>query len=200
MARLRRLITTRRASRTGRVFEEVLSEHVDALYRTALRLCRGREADAEDLMQEVALRAFRQFRELRDIEAARSWFFTTLMRTHLNRVRMAQRHPEVSMDDLDEFAFEQALEEWRGSDTPDHALDRARLADRLESALDALHPGARAVVWLVDVEGFRQREVATMLRIPEGTVASRLYRGRHELRERLRAHHADRRHRARGEG
>lgn len=193
-------MTARRASRTGRVFEEVLGEHFDALYRSALRLCRGREADAEDLMQEVALRAFRQFRELRDIEAARSWLFTTLMRTHLNSMRSAQRHPEVAIDDLDEVAFERALEEWRGSDTPDGALDRARLADRLESALDALHPALRAVIWLVDVEGFRQREVATMLRIPEGTVASRLYRGRQELRERLRAHSAERPHRTRGEG
>lgn len=182
------------------MFEEVLSEHFDALYRTALRLCRGREADAEDLMQEVALRAFRRFRELRDLEAARSWFFTTLMRTHLNRVRTTQRHPEVAMDDLDEFAFEQALEEWRGVETPDRAFDRTRLAERLESALDALDPALRAVIWLVDVEGFRQREVATMLRIPEGTVASRLYRGRHELRERLQAHRAERRHRTWGEG
>lgn len=182
------------------MFEEVLSEHLDALYRTALRLCRGREADAEDLMQEMALRAFRHFRELRDLEAARSWFFTTLMRTHLNRVRTTQRHPEVAMDDLDEFAFEQALEEWRGVETPDRALDRARLAERLESALDALDPALRTVIWLVDVEGFRQREVATMLRIPEGTVASRLYRGRHELRERLRAYRAERRHRTLGEG
>lgn len=182
------------------MFEEVLSEHFDALYRTALRLCRGREADAEDLMQEAALRAFRQFGELRDIEAARSWFFTTLMRTHLNQVRTAQRHPEVAIDDLDELAFERALEEWRVLDTPDRALDRARLADRLETALDALDPTLRAVIWLVDVEGFRQREAATMLRIPEGTVASRLYRGRHELREQVRTHTAERRHRTRGKG
>lgn len=182
------------------MFEEVLTEHFDALYRTALRLCRGHAADAEDLMQEVALRAFRQFHELREIEAARSWFFTILLRTHLNRVRTATRHPEVAIEDLDDTAFERALEAWRVPDAPDRVFDRARLADQLAGALDALDPALRAVVWLVDVEGFRQRDVATMLRIPEGTVASRLYRARRELRGRLPMDRAERRHRTQREG
>lgn len=137
-------------------------------------------------MQEVALRAFRRFGELRDVEAARSWLFTILLRTHLNRVRAATRRAEVAIDDVGEPAFERALEEWRApGDRPDTMLDRARLVDKLEATLDALDPSLREVVCLVDVEGFRQREVATMLTVPEGTVASRLYRARRELRELL---------------
>lgn len=61
-----------------RVFEELFGEHLDALYRTALRLCRGRESDAEDLLQEAALRAFRGFSRLRRQEAGRAWLFTIL--------------------------------------------------------------------------------------------------------------------------
>jgi RNA polymerase sigma-70 factor (ECF subfamily) len=200
VAGLRWLAGFRRASRTGRVFEEVLSEHFDALYRTALRLCSGIEADAEDLMQEVAFRAFRHYRELRDIEAARSWLFTILMRTHFNRVRAAKRRREVAIDDLDETAFERALEEWRAPETPESVLDRSRLGDRFEAAMNALDPALRTVILLVDVEGFRQWEVARMLSIPAGTVASRLYRARCELREMLLTHSAERRHRTRQEG
>ncbi|MBI4484894.1 MAG: sigma-70 family RNA polymerase sigma factor, partial [Acidobacteria bacterium] len=148
----------------------------------------------------VALRGFRQFRELRDVGAARSWFFTILMRTHLNRVRAAKRRPEVAIEDLDDTAFEHALEEWRVPEAPEHVLDRSRLRDRLEAAIDALEPCLRTVIWLIDVEGFRQREVATMLGIPEGTVASRLYRARCELHERLLSHSDEGRRRTRREG
>lgn len=149
-------------------------------------------------MQEVALRAFRQFHALREIEAARSWLFTILMRAHLNRVRTTTRRSEIAMDDLDEIAFERALEAWRASDAPEDVIDRARRVERLEAAIDALEPGLRAVIWLADVEGFRQREVATMLGIPEGTVASRLYRARCEVRERLRPGNTERRTRREG--
>lgn len=200
MARLRWLTGFRRDSPTGRVFEEVLGEHFDALYRTALRLCAGIETDAEDLMQEAALRAFRQFRELRDIEAARSWLFTILMRTHFNRVRSARRRPEIAIDDLDEAAFERALELWRAPEAPERVLDRSRLQDRFEAAMDALEPALRTVILLVDLEGFRQREVAGMLGIPAGTVASRLYRARCALREMLSIHSAERRNRTPQEG
>ncbi|HEV8455498.1 MAG TPA: sigma factor, partial [Gemmatimonadales bacterium] len=63
------------------------------MFRTALRLCRGNEADAEDLLQDSALRAFTAFEQLRDPTAARSWLFTILSHTHLNRVRSARRRP-----------------------------------------------------------------------------------------------------------
>lgn len=75
----------------------------------ALRLCRGRKVDAEDLLHESVLRAFRHFDELRELEAGRAWLFRILMRTHLNRTRAADRRRETFESDLDEGAFEQAL-------------------------------------------------------------------------------------------
>jgi RNA polymerase sigma factor (sigma-70 family) len=178
----------RRPSRPGerRAFEEVLSEHLDALYRTALRLCGGRRADAEDLLQDAMLRAFGRFGELREPEAARVWLFTILARTNLNRLRAQRRRAEMLASDLEEQDFERALASWQSAEAPDEQTDVVLARERLGTALDDLDEHLRPVVWLTDVEGFRQREVAEMLGIPEGTVASRLFRARRSLREALR--------------
>jgi RNA polymerase sigma-70 factor (ECF subfamily) len=177
----------RKSRRTEpRAFEELLSEHLDALYRTALRFCGGRRADAEDLLQDAMLRAFGRFGELREPEAARVWLFTILTRTNLNRLRAQRRRAEMIASDLEEHEFEAALASWRSAEAPDEHTDRVLTRERLAAALDALDEYLRPVVWLTDVEGFRQREVAEMLGIPEGTVASRLFRARRSLREALR--------------
>lgn len=174
-------------------FEELLAAHLDELYRTALQLTAGHEADAEDLLQEAALRAFLSVSDLRELGAARSWLFTILVRTHLNRQRTRRRRAEVPESDLEPAAFEAALAAWQPPATPVEELDRRLLRERLAAALDRLAAPLRAVAWLVDVEGFRQREVAEMLEIPEGTVASRLYRARQQLRTELERSGATRR-------
>jgi RNA polymerase sigma-70 factor (ECF subfamily) len=148
----------------------------------AVRLSEGQEADAEDLLQETAVRAVQGFQELRDPRAARAWLLTILVRTFHNRVRAAKRRAETFAADLSEEAFEAALEAWRPLPTPEEILVQHDLSARLTAALDTLDAPLRTVLWLVDVGGFRQREVATMLEIPEGTVASRLYRARWQLR------------------
>ena len=158
---------------------------MDALFRTAVRLCRGNEADAEDLLQDSGLRAFTSFDQLRDPSAARAWLFTILTRTHLNRVRSAGRRAEATSTDLDERAFEAALAEWVPMPSPAEEVERWQLGDQLARALDQLPAGLRAAVWLVDVEGFTQREAADMQEVPEGTIASRLFRGRRRLRAAL---------------
>lgn len=169
-----------------RAFEELVSEHLDALYRTALRLTGGRRADAEDLLQDSILRAFEHFNELRDTAAGRSWLFSILVRTNLNRARSAARRNEQLTADLNDGAFEDALAAWKPGITPEESFDRRESAERLAKALDRLDPVLRAAIVLTDVEGFSQREAALMLQIPEGTVASRLFRARAELRNGLR--------------
>jgi RNA polymerase sigma-70 factor (ECF subfamily) len=170
---------------SARAFEELLSEHLDALFGTALRLCNGRQADAEDLLQEATLRAFDGFGSLRQETAGKAWLFTILVRTHLNRIRSGRRRPETLASDLDEVAFEEALGAWQSAPTPEDLVLGAELRQRIGDALEGLEADMRTVVHLVDVEGFPQREVARMLEIPEGTVASRLFRARRILRERL---------------
>ena len=163
----------------------MLAEHLDALYHTALRLCRGHRADAEDLLQDAALRAFDGYDRLREPSAARSWLFTILGRTHLNRVRGSRRRPETASADLDDSALEAALAEWSPMRTPDQVVEARQLSEQLTRALDELASEQRTIVLLVDVEGFTQREVAGMLELPEGTVASRLFRARRQLRAAL---------------
>ena len=169
------------------MFEEVLSEHLDALFHTALRLSRGQEADAEDLLQDAMLRAFTNYDQLRDASAARAWLFTILTRTHLNRLRAAHRRAELVHADLHEGAFEEALAEWVPLRSPAEEAETRQLGEQLTQALDELPVELRRVVWLVDVEGFTQREAASMEQVPEGTIASRLFRGRRQLRSALEA-------------
>lgn len=171
-----------RGQHPGLAFEELLSQNLDALYRTALRLCRGEDADAEDLLQDAMLRAFEHHHELKNAGAGRAWLFTILARTHLNRLRTARRRAETLEVDIDEADFEGALTAWQPMVLPDEAAVRSDLRERLREAMDHLEPGLRTAVWLVDVEGFSQREVAGMMEVPEGTVASRLFRARRQLR------------------
>lgn len=152
------------------------------MFRTALRLCRGNEADAEDLLQDSSLRAFTSFDQLRDPAAVRGWLFTILTRTHLNRMRAAGRRAEASSTDLDENAFEAALAEWTPRCSPAEEVEQGEIREQLASALDQLPAELRIAVWLVDVEGFTQREAAEMQHLPEGTIASRLFRARRQLR------------------
>lgn len=86
------------------------------------------------------------------------------------------------MTDLDERAFEAALAEWVPMRSPEDEVERWQLGEELARALDRLPAELRGTVWLVDVEGFTQREAAGMLEVPEGTIASRLFRGRRQLR------------------
>jgi RNA polymerase sigma-70 factor (ECF subfamily) len=177
----------KRSKQPARAFEEVFAEHLDALYRTALRLCRGHEADAEDLLQDSALRSFTNFDQLKDPSSARAWLFTILTRTHLNRVRSAGRRAEATSTDLDDRAFEAALAEWMPMRSLVEEVERRQLGEQLVKALDQLPAELRRAVWLMDVEGFTQREAAGMQDVPEGTIASRLFRGRRQLRIALEA-------------
>lgn len=168
-----------------RTFEEVVTQHIDALFRTALRLTRGHTANAEDLLQDSMLRACEAYDELRDAGAVRTWLFTILMRTHFNRQRSAKRHPEALASDLSDTEFEKALADWPGIGVGDGTGNEWPSSEEVGEAINGLNEALRVVVVLVDVQGFRQREVAAMLGVPEGTVASRLFRARRLLRDAL---------------
>jgi RNA polymerase sigma-70 factor (ECF subfamily) len=166
-------------------FESVFEGNVDALYRTAIRLCDGGKDDAEDLLQETALKGLTSFGELQNIEAARAWLFTILIRTNLNRRRSIGRHAEKPFTDMSEAEYERALATWSAMAVPDGYADAGDLRDRVATEVQSLHPSLRGPVVLVNGEGFTQREAAGILGVPEGTVASRLFRAHRILRESL---------------
>jgi RNA polymerase sigma-70 factor (ECF subfamily) len=102
-------------------------------------------------------------------------------------VRSTSRRAEGTTTDLDDLDFETALAEWTPLPSPPEEVERWELGEQLTKALDELAPELRTAVWLVDVEGFTQREAARMENVPEGTIASRLFRARRLLRTALEA-------------
>lgn len=158
---------------------EALS-HIDSLYGTALRLTR-RPQDAEDLLQDTYLKAFRASRQFERGTNLKAWLFTILHNTFRNMRRRDGRNPV----DVNSETVEEAVDLAAQEQTPEQLLTRATLDADLQQALDALPDAFRQAVWLRDVEEFSYAEIASMLDIPIGTVMSRISRGRRMLYERL---------------
>jgi len=166
-------------------FEADALEFVDSLYRTALRLTRV-PPDAEDLVQETYLKAFRAADSFEPGTNLRAWLFTILHNTARNRARDRSRDA-VSIDSevVDDAAQTPHFGVAGTVDTPETLLLRSTLAPQLQAALDELPDAFRQAVWLRDVEEFSYAEIAEMLKIPVGTVMSRISRGRRMLFGRL---------------
>lgn len=164
-------------------FEAEALSSVDSLYRTALRLTRV-PADAEDLVQDTYLKAFRASASFEPGTNLRAWLFTILHNTARNRARdRAREHVTV-----DSETVEQAAEQGSSGEpvpTPETLLLDEAMTPEVQAAIEELPEAFRQAVWLRDVEEFTYAEIATMLNIPAGTVMSRISRGRRMLFERL---------------
>ncbi len=169
-------------------FTALISEHLDGLFRTALRLTRNR-ASAEDLLQETFLRAWRSFHTFQPGTNARAWLYRILMNAHIDAYRRTTREPEiVDQDDVDEFYLYskvQESDEFKRAGNPEEALLSQLMDADVVGALEDLPETFRAVVVLADIEGFSYKEIAEILDIPIGTVMSRLHRGRRQLQVKL---------------
>ncbi len=165
----------------ARFREQVLSE-LDVLYRVARRLTRDAE-DAEDLVQETLLRAYRAFDRF-DGRHPRAWLLTIL------RNRFYSEAKRVRPDLLDEETSQRLPA--HGADGRGEGTEEAALAGDLDpvvrAALAALSGKHRAVIALVDLDGLTYQEAADLLDVPPGTVMSRLHRARSKVRARLAAH------------
>jgi len=159
---------------------------LDSLYRTALRLTHV-PADAEDLVQETYLKAFRAADRFQAGTNLRAWLFTILHNTARNRARDRARDTVTADSEVVERA-EDGAGAWSragNNDTPETLLLRETLTPDLQTAIEALPAVFRQAVWLRDVEEFSYAEIAEMLSIPVGTVMSRISRGRRLLFDRL---------------
>jgi len=167
-------------------FESVAKPYLPLLWRCARRLVRtGHEA--EDLVQETCLKAFRAWHQFQSGTDARAWLVTILLNTARDRARKMLRQPEtLGLDELTTFYQQYATEQARAS-TPEKAAGQAELGRLVRLALDDLSPEFRTTVLLADVEEFTYKEIADIMGCPIGTVMSRLYRARHLLRLTLQA-------------
>lgn len=168
-------------------FETEALSFLDALYRTALRMTRS-EAEAEDLVQETYIRAFRFRHQFTPGTNLKAWLFRILTNTFINQYRRKAARPETTeLDDVEESILYRHMRDVSpGSSSPDPEAELidSTLSSEVKEALEALPEKFRTTL-LLDVEGFSYKEIAEMLDIPIGTVMSRLHRGRKFLQKRL---------------
>ncbi|HEY3279190.1 MAG TPA: sigma-70 family RNA polymerase sigma factor [Gemmatimonadales bacterium] len=162
-------------------FEREALVHLDALYRVALRLT-GNAADADDLVQETMLKAYRAWHQYEKGTNAKGWLLTILRHAFINEYRRRTRHPEtVDVDTIEPFAVFSEIQD----DDPQGAFFDRIVDDEVLKAIDQLPEAFRETLVLSDVEGMSYQEIAKILEIPVGTVKSRLFRARQLLQGRL---------------
>jgi RNA polymerase sigma-70 factor (ECF subfamily) len=169
-------------------FADQAMEFMPALYTAALRMTRN-AAEAEDLVQETYLKAYRAFGSFEQGTNLKAWLYKILTNTFINAYRSRRRRPEqTEIEDVEDLYLYRRLGGLEGAtagrSAEEEVLDRFTDAD-VKEALESLPETFRMAVLLADVEGFSYREIADILDIPIGTVMSRLHRGRRALQKAL---------------
>jgi RNA polymerase sigma-70 factor (ECF subfamily) len=172
------------ADRTA--FTEEAMQYTPQLYSAALRMTRN-SADAEDLVQETFLKAYRSFGSFQEGTNLRAWLFRILTNTFINTYRAKQRRPiETDLEDVEDLYMYKRIGSLQAASrsAEDQMLDLFT-DDEVKRSLEELPESFRLPVLLADVEGFAYKEIAEMLDVPIGTVMSRLHRGRKAMQKRL---------------
>jgi RNA polymerase sigma-70 factor (ECF subfamily) len=169
-------------------FVELAMEHMSSLYSAAVRMTHN-PADAQDLVQETYLKAFRGFHTFEEGTNLKAWLYRILTNTYINSYRAKKRRPEQSdVDDVEDLYLYRRLGGLEaaaaGRSAEEEVLDHFTDAD-VKKAVESLPEQFRMVVLLADVEGFSYKEIAAILDVPIGTVMSRLHRGRRALQKAL---------------
>ena len=169
-------------------FEAGVLAQLDSLYRTALRLTRNQQ-EAEDLVQETMLKAFRFANSYTPGTNLRAWLFRILNTSAINRYRKQATHPTTApLPEGEEFYLYNRIRDMSGQELSTGAEDEVLskyLDEDVYNALNALPYNFRMPVILADIEGMSYKEIAEALQIPIGTVMSRISRARHHLQQSL---------------
>jgi RNA polymerase sigma-70 factor (ECF subfamily) len=161
-------------------FEQEALVHLDALYGFALKLTRARD-DAEDLVSDTMLRAFDRWEQYQLGTNVRAWLFTILYHTFVSRKRRIDAREVQLPEDPEGWSAYEAV----GESDPEGKFYDSFIDEEVTREIDRLPEDYRTAVVLSDIQGLRYAEIAEILGIPEGTVKSRLFRGRRILQKRL---------------
>ncbi len=174
-----------------REFEAEALPHMDLLYNFALRTA-GNANDAQDLLQETYLKAFRFWDKYEKGTNIRAWLFRIMKNSYINRYRKVSREPDkVDYDDVENF-YDSVRDESKDTTDLQQKMFGGLLGDEVTTALQRLPDDFRTVVILCDIEELTYEEIADFLNCPIGTVRSRLHRGRKLLQKELLEYARDR--------
>jgi RNA polymerase sigma-70 factor, ECF subfamily len=169
-------------------FADQAMEHMSSIYSAALRMTRN-PTEAEDLVQETYLKAYRGFNGFEEGTNLKAWLYRILTNTFINQYRSKQRRPnETELDEVEDLYLYRRLGGLEAAQAnrsaEDELMDMFSEAE-VKAAVEDLPENFRIPVLLADIEGFSYKEIAEILDIPIGTVMSRLHRGRKGLEKRL---------------
>jgi RNA polymerase sigma-70 factor (ECF subfamily) len=169
-------------------FSDQAMEYMGSLYSAALRMTRN-PSDAEDLVQETYLKAYRAFDSFQEGTNLKAWLYRILTNTFINSYRARRRRPEqTELDDVEDLYLYRRLGGLEavtaGRSAEEEVLDHFTEGE-VKTAVESLPDQFRMAVLLADVEGFSYKEIADILDVPIGTVMSRLHRGRKALQKTL---------------
>jgi RNA polymerase sigma-70 factor (ECF subfamily) len=161
-------------------FEGEVLEHLDAMYSFALKLSRSRD-EAQDLVSETVLRALERWEQYQLGTNARAWLFTILYRIFVSRKRRIDARELPLAEESENGSTREVV----GDADPEGHFYDSFVDEEVTRAIDELPEEYRTAVVLSDLHGLRYAEIAAVLDIPEGTVKSRLFRGRRILQKKL---------------
>ena len=169
-------------------FERDAMQFTRQLYSAAMRMTRN-PADAEDLVQETYLKAYRAYHTFTEGTNLKAWLYRILTNTYINKYRKESRRPsEVDLGTIEDLYLYRRIGSEESAEvsrtTEDRVLDGLVESD-IKQAVEELPENFRVPVLLADLEGFSYKEIAEILEIPIGTVMSRLHRGRKAMQKRL---------------
>ncbi|MBI4721386.1 MAG: sigma-70 family RNA polymerase sigma factor [Chitinivibrionia bacterium] len=177
----------------AKLFEKHTLPYLDPLYAYAHSLT-GNGVEAEDLVQETFLKAFRAFDSFKDGTNLKAWLFRILKNTFINEFHQKKRFEEFGGNGSEDEAYEKLIAAQKteaAQPNVEKDVFGGSFGDEVAQALDALPPEFRTAIYMADVEEMSYEEIAEVMEIPIGTVRSRIARGRKILQVRLRKYAKD---------